>query len=90
MAGAKYKTPGVRSEPRMNSFVPKLTTKQFVSVVYINSQQFTGANSSAPACWKQRQNNQGANDRMPNTGETEAAKDIKHVGNDNINCVRLV
>lgn len=75
----------MRSEPRMNSFVSKLTTKQFVLVVYINSQQFT-----APSCWKQRQNNQGANDRMPNTEETEAAEDIKHVGNDNINCVRLV
>lgn len=27
---------------------------------------------------------------MPNTGETEAAEDLKHVGNDNINCVSLV
>lgn len=74
----------------MNSFVPKLTTKQFVSLVYVNSQQFTGGNSSAPACWIQRQNNEGANNRMPNTGETEAADDLKHVANDNINSVRLV
>lgn len=28
-------------------------------------------------------------DRMPNTGETEAAEDLKHIGN-YIKCVRLV